>query len=152
MGTSVTSVRRGLLGHARRELVSAPTLDHDERDAVDDERGSDDPRVVEVLLHEVVQRNADNRRRQAAHDDLAPQTPGVAALLARLAKPKRQQVTDEQHAHGQDRAKLNHHEEHVPELFGHVELDELVHQDHVAGRRDGQPFRNALHNAKEYGL
>ena len=51
---------------------------------------------------------------------------------------------EKQHADGENRAKLNHDEEHVPKRLGNVHLDELVNQDHVPGGRDGQPFGDAL--------
>jgi len=152
VGSPGTGVRRGFLGHARRELVGAPTLDHDECDAVDDERRSDDPCVVEVLLHEVIERDANDRRRQAAHDDLAPQAPRVAALLLRLAKAKGQQVAQEENANGENSAKLDHDEEHVPEFLGDVELDELIDQDHVPRRGDRQPLRDALDQTEKRGF
>ena len=105
-----------------------------------------------MLLHEVVERDTDNRRGQAAHDYLAPQIPGGTALLSRLAKAERQQVTYEQHAYGENGAELDDDEKHVPEFLGDVQLDELVHQDHVTRRRDGQPLRDALDQAKEGGF
>ena len=95
---------------------------------------------------------ADDRRGQAAHDDLAPQAPRGATLLARLAKAKRQQVAYEQHTYSENGAKLDDDKEHVPEFLGDVELDELVDQDHVPRRGDRQPLRDALDQTEKRGF
>ena len=57
--------------------------------------------VVEVLLHKVVERDADERRRQARKHDLAPERPRGAPALATLARAKRVELVEEQHAHPQ---------------------------------------------------
>ena len=44
---------------------------------------------------------------------------------------------------------LNDNEEHVPELLGDIELDELVDENHVARRGHRQPLGDALDEAKE---
>ena len=53
------------------------------------------------------------------------------------------------HADGKDGAELDDHEEHVPEVLGDVQREELVEQQHVTGRGDGQPLGNALHNTHQ---
>ena len=103
-------------------------------------------------LHEVVERDADDRRGYAAEHDLAPQGPGAAAPLGALRRGERVQLMEEQHADGEDGAQLDDDLEHVPELLGHVQLDELVHQDEMAGRGDGQPLGDALDDAQERGF
>ena len=130
-------------------LVRAPVLDHDKQHAVHNERQRHDGSVVEMLLHPVVERQADRRRRNAAEHDLAPQHPRVATALLALAGRKRVELVEKQHADSQNGAELNHDQEHIPERLAHVHLDELVHQDHVTGRRDGQPFGDALDQAHE---
>ena len=102
-----------------------------------------------MLLHPVVERQADCRGGNAAKHNLAPQHPGVAAALLALAGRERIELMEEQHADGQNGAELNHDQEHVPERLAHVHLDELVHQDHVTGRRNRQPFGDALDQAHE---
>ena len=102
-----------------------------------------------MLLHPVVERQTDRRRRNAAEHNLAPQHPGVATALLALAGRERIELMEEQHTDGQNGAELNHDQEHIPERLAHVHLDELVHQDHVTGRRDGQPFGDALDQAHE---
>ena len=102
-----------------------------------------------MLLHPVVERQTDCSGRNAAEHNLAPQHPGVAAAFLALAGRKRVKVVEEQDADGQNGAKLDHDQEHIPERLAHVHLDELVHQDHVTGRRNRQPFGDALDQAHE---
>ena len=54
--------------------------------------------------------------------------------------------------HGQDGADLDDHQEQRKELRGNLELHEIVDEDHMARRRDGQPFGDALDDAYEEGL
>ena len=130
-------------------LVRAPVLDHDKQHAVHNERQRHDGSIVEMLLHPVVERQADRRRRNATEHNLAPQHPGVATALLALAGRERIELMEEQHTDGQNGAELNHDQEHIPERLAHVHLDELVHQDHVTGRRNRQPFGDALDQAHE---
>ena len=102
-----------------------------------------------MLLHPVVERQADCRRRNATEHNLAPQHPGVATALLALAGRERIELMEKQHADGQNGTKLNHDQEHVPERLAHVHLDELIHQDHVTRRRNRQPFGDALDQAHE---
>ena len=59
------------------------------------------------------------------------------------------EVQDE---HGHDGTQLDDHQEQLQELRRHVQLHELVHENHVARGRDGQPFGDALHDADEERL
>ena len=130
-------------------LAGTPILDHDKQHAVHDERQRHDGSVVEMLLHPVVERQADRRGGNTAEHDLAPQHPRIATTILSLAGRERIELVEEQHADGQNGAKLNHNQEHIPERLAHVHLDELVHQDHVTRRRNRQPFGNALDQAHE---
>ena len=56
---------------------------------------------------------------------------------------------EEQDDHRQNRSQLNHHVKHALEFLGHIQGDELVQKNQVAGGGNGQPFRHALHDAKE---
>lgn len=141
--------------HRRRKArcgAGAPALDHDEGDTVDNQRGGNHHGAVKVLLHKVIQRDSDNRGGDAAQHDLAPQTPSGAPSVFSLFGRERVELMEEQQADGKNRTKLDDHQKHVPEFFGHVELDKLVHQDHVTGGRNGQPFGDALNQAQERGL
>jgi len=117
-----------------RRPTLAHALDDDERDAVHDESHRDDVGTPEVLLHPVVERNADDGGRQAGDDGLCPERPGVAALETGLGARERVEPVEEEHEHGDDGTELDHHEEHVPEVRGHVQRHELVEQQHVPRR------------------
>ena len=54
--------------------------------------------------------------------------------------------------HRHDGADLDNHQEKCQEVFGHLQLHELVHQDHMSGGRYGQPFGDAFDNAHKQGL
>ena len=49
----------------------------------------------------------------------------------------------------QNRAQLDHHHEHLAEALADVEVYDLIHQYHVAGAADGQPFGDALDDAQD---
>ena len=102
-----------------------------------------------MIFHPIVQRQADNRRRNASEHDLAPKLPRVAAPLLALAGRKRIELMKKQHADSKDCTQLNNHQKHVEKCLAHVELDKLIDQDHMTGRRDGQPFRDALDQTQE---
>ena len=70
-------------------LVRAPVLDHDKQHAVHNERQRHDGSIVEMLLHPVVERQADRRGGNAAEHNLAPQHPSVATALLALAGRER---------------------------------------------------------------
>ena len=147
LGVGLEVLRAGLerpLDRDALRLVLTGGLDDDERDAVGDERGRDDERAAEVIFHPIVQRDADEGRRQARDDDLPPQPPGALALLRGLRPGERVQRTEEHDAHGEDGAELDDDEEHVPEVLGDVQRHELAEQEHVSRARDGQPLRDAL--------
>ena len=49
--------------------------------------------------------------------------------------------------HSQNRSQLDDDQEHIHKLLADVELDKLIHQDHMPGAGDRQPFRDPLYNA-----
>ena len=59
---------------------------------------------------------------------------------------------EEQDDNGENCPQLDDHIEHAPERVGNVQGDKLVQQDQVACGGNGQPLRDALHNAKENGF
>ena len=48
-----------------------------------------------------------------------------------------------------DGAQLDDHKEKREELIAHVELHEFIDQDHMARRRDGEPFGDTFNDADE---
>ena len=138
-------------GAAARILVF---LNENERHTVDHQHGGDDGRVMQVRVHPVVKRNADERAGQNRHDDLNPEHDGLHfkqtdkpfALLRLFERPEFGEI---QHDDRQNRAELDDHLEHRFERVGHLQLDELIQQNHVPRGADGQPFGDALHDAEK---
>ena len=142
-------VGRDLAFDRQGEPVLSPVLDNDKHDAVHDERHRDDPGVAKVLLHEVVEGQPDHSGGDHAHEDLSPGVPGLRALGAVLVAGPGVELVEVEHTDSKDGAELHHNEEHVPKRLGDVELDELVDQDHMAGRGDGQPLGHAFYQPDE---
>ena len=57
-------------------------------------------------------------------------------------------LAPEQHHHRQNGPELDDHVEHFLEGVRHAQRDKLIRQNEVPRAGDGQPFRNALHNAQ----
>ena len=127
-------------------------FEHDEDDAVEYEHRGNDPCVVKVLGHPVIEEYADDGRRNAADDDHAPQAPGLLALHRRLLARERVELREVEDDDGHDGADLDDDEEEIEEGRRDVELHELVDEDHVPGRRDGQPFGQSLDKTDEKRL
>ena len=130
----------------------AAVFHHDEEDAVQDQHGGHGDVIVEVCLEPVVQR-ADDQHGQGGGHHLEPELPDFR-LGRHPAVPDAEgpELVPEQHHHRKDGTQLDDHAEHGHELFAGVEMDELFHQDHMAGGRDGQPLGDALHDAHQDGF
>jgi hypothetical protein len=102
-----------------------------------------------MLFHPVIERHADDRSRKAGNDDLAPEAPGRLSSVLALRGRERVQLIEEQHDDSEDGTKLDHDEEHVPEVLRDIESDELVQKEHMAGRGNRQPFGDAFDEAVE---
>ncbi len=146
MATSRTSTRQNVHGLA---LTSTARLNHNKGNAVDNQRNCYHGSIVEMLFHPVVQRQTNGSSRDAAQDNLAPKLPRICAALLALGRREGIELVEEQHTDRQNGAQLDNHEKHVQKRVRHVELNKLINQNHVAGRRDGQPLRNALDQTKE---
>ena len=105
-----------------------------------------------MFLHEFIQHETDDSCWQRSHDDFLPKFDSLPFLLARLRSRKGIEFLEIEHDDGHDGAELNNHEEHVHELLGYLQLDELIYQDHVSGARDRQPLRQSLNHAEQYRL
>ena len=119
----------------------------EEPKAIDDQSSGHHPGGHEVLIHPVVQGQAHHRRGDAGQHHLAPQVPSVPLLADRLAGRKWIEPMEKQQQYRQNSAQLNYIAVHIHKFCGDVELDELIHQNEVSRRADGQPLRNALHHA-----
>ena len=130
----------------------AAVLHKDEEDTVQDQHGGDRDVIVEAGLKPVVQR-ADDEHRDGGGHHLEPELPdGRFGADAAMAQAEGPELIPEQHHHSQNGTQLDDHAEHGHEFLAGVELDHLLHQDHVAGGRDGQPLGDALHNAHQDGF
>ena len=69
-----------------------------------------------------------------------------------VPQAERPQLAPEQDHHRHDGAQLDHHPEHGKKGVAGIEPDQLLHQDHVAGGRNGQPFGDALDDAHQQGF
>ena len=52
----------------------------------------------------------------------------------------------------EDRAKLNHYEKQILKILCHIQFQELIHQDHMSGTADREPFCDSLYDPKENDL
>ncbi len=148
----MTAARGGNHGLGLAQALAVAALEHDEDDAVQDEHRGHDDLVVEVLVYPIIEREAEDRGGNATDHDHPPQPPRALLLGRALARREGVELVEVQDEHGEDGADLDHHEEQGEELFRYLQLDELVDEDHVAGRRDGKPFGDALDDADEEGL
>ena len=129
--------------------VLVPGLYYNKGNAVDDQRNGNHDAVVQVGIHPIIKQNAHNARGNDGHHNFEPQLPGLLFLLVGLAWGEGIQLVKEQDDHRQNRSQLNHHVKHALEFLGHIQGDELVQKNQVAGGGNGQPLRHALHDAKE---
>jgi hypothetical protein len=121
----------GGLGHQALCAALADGLDHDEGNAVEDERGGDHEGAAQVVLDPVVKRQANHRGRNAGDDSLGPERPGGAALVGGLRAREGVELVEEGDKNGDDGAELDHHEKHVPEVLRDTERHELLEKEHV---------------------
>lgn len=108
-------------------------FEHDEDDAVQNEHRGNADLVVKMLVYPIVKRESEHRRWNAPDDDHAPQPPGAFALRWRLLEAERIELVEVHDDDGEDSTNLDDYEEQGEELVGHLQLYELVNQDHVAG-------------------
>ena len=132
-----------------KPTVLIPGLYYNKSNAVDDQRNGNHDAVVQMGIHPVVKEHAHNARGNDGHNHLEPQLPGLPFLLVGLAWGEGIQLMEEQDDHRQNRTQLNHHVKHILEFLGHIQGDELVQKDQVAGGGNGQPLRHALHDAEQ---
>ena len=74
----MTAARRFHFCERFLETATIASLEHDEHNAVQNEHGRDGDLVIEILVHEVVERKTEHGSRQASNDDHAPQAPRAA--------------------------------------------------------------------------
>ena len=116
------------------ETATIASLEHDEHNAVQNEHGRDGDLVIEMLVHEIVERKTEHGSRQASNDDHAPKAPRAATLVDRFARREGVELMEVQREHGQDGADLDDHQKQRKKLRGNLELHEIVDEDHMARR------------------
>ena len=105
-----------------------------------------------MVIHPVVKQHTHHAGGDDGHNDLGPQAPGALFLLGSLVPGEGIQLVEEQHHNGQNGTQLDDHIEHGLEFGGNVQGHKFVQQNQVPRRGNGQPLRNALHNAEENGF
>ena len=106
-----------------------------------------------MLVDKVIQRDADDGRRNDANENLRPDRPGVFLFCRIFSSGKRVQAREEIEHNGEDCGKLDDVEEHRIEFGGHCfEGKEALNEDHMTRGADRQPFGNSLHDADEDDL
>ena len=155
--------------HAVIDLSNAPhlgaALAHgafhtQEEHAVQDEHGGNDGRIVQVLGHPIVQRQADDGAGHNGHQHVEPHVPHVLAAVAvhqaghtgTAGVPvdaERPQFAPENHYHRKDGAELNDYIEHFLKSIRCGHMDEFIGQDQMAGAGNRQPFGDALDDAQQ---
>ena len=106
---------------------------------------------MQVSFDDVIKQERHGRARDARHNNLEPK--GKRVLFPKrffaVLKLEREHFVPEQDDHRKDCAELNHNKEHFLERIVCVELQELIHKQHVPGAADRQPFGNPFHNPEE---
>ena len=148
-GRPVRNLPQGL---HRRSSLFVPVLHQDKGNPVSDQRRGDHLRRVEMSLNIIVKKNRYNGSGNAGHYHLHPHGKDVFSddWLRLISKLKGKHFLPEQQHHRQDRPQLDHHKKHIFKRAAGVQRQELVHQQHMAGAADRQPFGNSLHNAKKH--
>ena len=131
-----------------------PVFHQQEAHAVEDQGAGDHRGCGKMGFDVVVQQDGGHGAGDAGHNDLQPEGDGLLLqadpALGRSAKGP--ELVPEQDHHRQDGAQLDHYEEHLLEGLGGVDLQEFVHQQHMAGRTHRKPFGYTLDNAEEDDL
>ena len=127
---------------------------NDKEHTVQDQHHRNRRIIIKMFIQPVIERQSDNDRGNAGHQDLEPhgELPSVQIPVYPLLLPvcplKRPELSEIQKNDSEDRAELDDNEEHVPVVLRDIELQELLDQDHVAGRTDREPLRDAFNDAQ----
>ena len=105
-----------------------------------------------MFFHVFIEEQADDRCRQAGHNDLHPELDGIVFFLTRFPRRERIELLKAQDNDGHDGAELDDHQKHIHERLADVQLDELIDKNHMTRTRYRQPLREAFNHAKDDGL
>ena len=135
-----------------RRLALMRILDQNKRYAEHDQRNGNRLVIVEQFFKQVVPLETNDRRRNTSYQNLDPQLDGIhiqhdgCAAVTALSPFKRENLSPEQDNNREYRTELNNHLEHAVKRFRHVQLYQLIEQNHVSGTADRQPLGDALYN------
>ena len=150
-------------------------LDNDKKHTINDQHDGNDHIVVKFLFNNVIKRKSDDDRRQTCYQDLKPEDPLILitvffykskdssgycrlftqchlCFLRDFSYVKRPQLVPVQYNNCQNRAKLDHHQEKFHKCLGYIQLDKLIHKDHMSGTTDRKPLGDSLHNTEKDNL
>jgi hypothetical protein len=122
-------------------------LDVEDRKAAKNQRNGDNILREQVGRDEVRQQHAKERSRQEGKHQAESKAARIRIEGHRLGDFP--EIVEIDHADRKDGAELDEDLEHAPGR--HVEVQQLLDQDHVAGRGNRQEFRDALHQRKNDG-
>ena len=145
------------IAHAHILSSSRFALEDDKRDTIEYKHCRHHRRSMQVLIHPIIQRQTNQCTGDDCNNHHDPQhhrihlQPGHKSLPL-FAFPERPELRKIQHDHCKNCTKLNDHIEHLHERLAHLHLNEFIQKNHMTGRADRQPFRNAFHHAKQHSL
>ena len=135
--------------HEAQGLLTVAAFHDDEDNAVEYEHDGYCVGVVEMFVHPVVEEQANDSRWDTADRDHTPKAPRATLFSVSFLRREGIELVKIEQDDRHDSAQLDDHEEEREELIAHVELHEFIDQDHVARRRDGEPFGNAFNDANK---
>ena len=128
------------------------SLHKQKRNPVNNQSDGNHNIIVKMCIHPVIQRQPDHRGRNHRKHHLEPQPPCVPPLRRALAWREGIQLVEEQQDNRQNCAKLNDNLKQLIKFIRNLSFTNSFSRIMCVRRGNGQPFRNAFHNAKEYGL
>ena len=126
-------------------------LDQNKEHTIQDQHQRHDEAVIEILVQEIIEEDADDGRRDAGDDDLDPEVdPGRHETDASVRATTRKwpELTKEGSDDREDRAQLDHDLEDLVILIRLIQPDQFIHEDHMSGTGDRKPLGKALHESE----
>ena len=125
-----------------------------------------------MRLNKIIKRKRNNDSRQTCYHDLKPQDPFVLITVAlnkiqnylrpfrllsdghlsssgKLLYVKRPQLIPVQNNDCENCSQLDHNQKYIHKILRNIQVNKLIHQDHMAGTADRKPLCNSFHNTKE---
>ena len=128
-----------------------PLLDQNKEHTIQDQHQRHDETVVQILVQEVIEKDADDGGRDTGDDDLDPEVdPGRHKTDASVRATTRKwpELTGKGGDDREDRAQLDHDLEDLVILIRLIQPDQFIHKDHMSGAGDREPLGKALHESE----